>query len=119
MSNVAFAETTSLRKFKEGLEDVNDDDRPGRLRTSTTYENIKAVRKMILNNRRIIIRGLTDDVGISFGSCQAIFVDVLGMKRTAVKIVPRLVYFEQKQRRSEYVDDVQRRSGVAQIDHKW
>ena len=28
------------------------------------------------------------DVGISFGSCQAIFKDVLGIKRGATKIVP-------------------------------
>ena len=41
---------------------------------------------MILNKRRIPIREVTDDVGISFGSCQAIFIDVLGMKRAAVKI---------------------------------
>ena len=32
-----------------------------------------------------------------FGSCQAIFTDVLGMKREAVKIVPKLLNFEQQQ----------------------
>ena len=40
-------------------------------------ENIDAVNKMIL------YRGVADDVAISFGSCQAIFTDVLGMKREA------------------------------------
>ena len=34
---------------------------------------------MILDNRRI-----------SFGSCQAMFTDVLGMKREAAKIVPKI-----------------------------
>ena len=38
---------------------------------------------MILYNRRIPIREVADDDGISFGSCQAIFADVLGMKRAA------------------------------------
>ena len=51
---------------------------------------------MILDNRRITIRDLADDVGISFGSCQAIFMDVLGMKRAAAKIVPKLLNFEQE-----------------------
>ena len=53
---------------------------------------------MILNNRRIAIKEVTNDIGISFDSCQAIFTDVLGMKHTAAKIVSKLLNFEQKQR---------------------
>ena len=54
---------------------------------------------MILDNLRITISEIADDVGMSFGSCQAIFTDVLSMKRAAAKIVPKLINFEQKQRR--------------------
>ena len=43
---------------------------------------------MILDIRRIIIREVVDDSGISFGSCQRIFTDVLGTKPAAEKIVP-------------------------------
>ena len=46
---------------------------------------------MILNNRRIIIREIVDDIGISFGSCQAILADVLGMKLAAAKNVSKLL----------------------------
>ena len=53
---------------------------------------------MILDNRWITIREVVDYVDISFGSCQAIFTDVLGMKRAAKKIFPKLLNFEQKQR---------------------
>ena len=35
-------------------------------------ENIETVKKRILDNRRITITELADDVGISFGSCQII-----------------------------------------------
>ena len=52
---------------------------------------------MILGNRRITIREVADDVGISFGSCQAIFTDVLEMKCAAGNILPKLLNFEQKQ----------------------
>ena len=64
--------------FKEGREDVNDDARPACPSTSTTNDNIEAVKKMILDNRRITtsIREVTNDVGISFRSCQVIFTDV-------------------------------------------
>ena len=75
-------------RFKEGQEHVNDDTSPSRPSTSTTNENIEAVKKMILNNRRITIRDVADDVDISFGSSQAAFKDVLRMKPAAAKIVP-------------------------------
>ena len=47
---------------------------------------------MILNNRPITIREAANDVDISFGSCQAIFTNVLDMKSaTAIKIVSKIV----------------------------
>ena len=64
------------------------------------------VKKMILENRRITIREVVDDVGISFGSCQAIFSDVLGMKRVAAKFVPKLLNFDQKQRRVDIAQEL-------------
>ena len=93
-------------RFKEGREDVNDDSRPGRPRTSTTNENIEAVQKMILDNRRITIKEVADDVGISFGLCQAIFTDVLGIKRAAAKIVPKLLNFKQKPCRMDIAQEM-------------
>ena len=100
-------------RFNNGRKDVNDDARPGRSSTtSTTDENIEA-----LDNLRITIRKVADDVDILFSSCQAIFTDVLGMKRAAAKIVPKLLNFEQKQHRSRDVDDVHRRSRFAQKGH--
>ena len=53
-------------------------------------ENIEAVNTVILDNRRITIRKVADDVGITFGSCQVIFTDVCGMKREATKNIPKL-----------------------------
>ena len=81
MLTVALGESTMSRtqvqlwynRFQEGRDDFNDDAHPGRLSTSTTDENIEAVEKIILNNRRITIREVADDVGISFGSRQVIF----------------------------------------------
>ncbi|XP_018339114.1 PREDICTED: uncharacterized protein LOC108746691 [Trachymyrmex septentrionalis] len=61
---------------------------------------------MILENHRITIREVADDVGISFGSCQAIFSDVLGMKHVAAKFVPKLLNFDQKQRRVDIAQEL-------------
>ena len=61
---------------------------------------------MILDNRRIAIREVADDVGISFDSCQTIFTDVLDMKHSAAKIVPKLLNFEQKQHRMDIAQEM-------------
>ena len=82
--------------FREGREDVYDNARTSRLSTSTTDENIEAVKKMILDNRRITIREVADNVGISFGSCQVILMDVLGMKRAAAKQTQRRMEITQE-----------------------
>ena len=42
-------------------EGLDDDDCPGRSSTSTTEENIEAVKNIILDNHRIIIREVADD----------------------------------------------------------
>ena len=106
MLTVAFDDSTKSRtqinlwynRFKEDRADVNDGVRPGRPGMATTDENIEAVKKMILDNHGIVIREIADDVGTSFGSCQAIFRDLLGMKHAEVMIVHKLLNFEQKQR---------------------
>ena len=63
---------------------------------------------MLLVDRWITIREVADDVGISFGSSQANFAGVLGMKCLAT-IVAKLLNFEQKKRRIN----------IAQKGHDW
>ena len=60
------------------------------------------VYKYFLKKFKItVIRAVADDVGILVGSCHAMFMDVLGMKREAEKVVPKLILFEQKQHRMD------------------
>ena len=118
MLKVAYGECTVSRKsvykwyklFTEGREEVNNYARPGRPSTSTTNENTEAVKKIVMENRRITIREVAEDVGISVGSCHAIFSDILGLKRVAAKFVPKLLNFDQKTRRmtiaQEMLNDV-------------
>ena len=70
MLTVAFDKFTISRtqvqlwqnQFKVNREDVNDNARRSYTSRSTTNENIKSVKKMILDNRRIIIRKAADSV---------------------------------------------------------
>ena len=75
MLTVAFGESTKSRtlvqwwynRFKEAREDVNDAARRCCPSTSTTDENIEAMKKMMLDGRRITIREVADDIGIPLG----------------------------------------------------
>ena len=66
MLTVPFGESTMSRtqvqlqykRLKEGQEEANYDACPGPLSTSTTDENIEAMKKMILNNRQSLLETL-------------------------------------------------------------
>ena len=75
--------------FFEGQEDVNDEERAGRPSTSTTDENIDEVKKIVLFNRRIIVREVAEDLNISIGSCHSIFTNAMGTTRVVAKFVPK------------------------------
>lgn len=76
-------------RFQEGREDVKDAEHPS---TSTTDENVEKVKATVMNDRWITIREVADDVGISNGSCNDIFANILGMKRVVEKFVPKLLH---------------------------
>ena len=51
---------------------VDEDPQSGQPSMSTDDVHIDAVRDLILQNRLLTIREIAEDVGISFGLCQAI-----------------------------------------------
>ena len=71
------------------------------IKCSKTLEMLK-----VMENRQITIREVAEDVGISVGSCHAIFSDILGLKRVAAKFVPKLLNFEQKTRRKTVAQEM-------------
>lgn len=80
------------KPFKDGLDDVEDDECLERSWTSTTDYNVEQMKKMNLDNRRFILREGADDVGITFDSCQAFFMMFWS------KFVRKLLNFNQKER---------------------
>lgn len=65
----------------EVREDVNDDVRPGSPRTSKINGNAETVKNIVMKSWRITFRDISEDDGISVGSCYAFFSNVLGTKR--------------------------------------
>ena len=58
-----------FRRFKEGRTSVERDPRSGRPSTSRNEEMIAKVRTIVRNNRRLTVREIADDCGVSVGSC--------------------------------------------------
>ena len=62
-----------FKRFKVGRMSVGEDPRPGRPSTSTNDDYVNRVRAVIRANRRLTVREVADEVGISIGSCHQIF----------------------------------------------
>lgn len=96
MLNVAFSE------FQKGCEDVKDDKCPEC--TPTIDQNVEKVKKLIIDNCWIIIREVTDNVGISFGSSKQFF--QMSGASVAAKYVPKLLNFNKKQCRKDVAQEL-------------
>jgi hypothetical protein len=76
------------QRFKEGQDSVDDNLWSGRPMTSKTDDCVERVRELIGANRRLTIRELSVEVGVSYETCQAILTQDLNMRRVAAKFVP-------------------------------
>ncbi|UYV77566.1 lin-53 [Cordylochernes scorpioides] len=88
------------KRFKEGREETADE-RSGRPSTSTTPEKVDKVLKLVREDRRITVREVAEEAGISFGWTQSIMKDILGVRRLNAVLVPKDLTFDQKNARKE------------------
>ncbi|UYV67368.1 MARS [Cordylochernes scorpioides] len=89
------------KRFKESREETADNERSGRPSTSTTPEKVDKVLELVREDRRITVREVTEEAGISFGSTQSIMTDILGVRRLNAVLVPKDLTFDQKNARKE------------------
>ncbi|UYV75167.1 hypothetical protein LAZ67_12002719 [Cordylochernes scorpioides] len=89
------------KPFKEGREETADNERSGRPSTSTTPEKVDKVLELVREDRRITVREVAEEAGISFGSTQSIMKDILGVRRLNAVLVPKDLTFDQTNARKE------------------
>jgi AraC-like DNA-binding protein len=95
-----------FRWFKEGRTSAESDEHSGRPATSRNQVTIDKVHSAVLDNHRITIRELSDELGLSFGSVQSILTEDLGMKCISAKFVPKLLTVVQKETRLAVARDL-------------
>ncbi|KAF0740779.1 protein GVQW3-like [Aphis craccivora] len=71
---------------------------------------VAKLRKIIRSDRRMTKRELSSECNISFGSCQTILTEDLGMRRVCAKMVPKLLSQDQKNHRIEVCQSLKERT---------
>jgi len=72
-------------RFKDSRTSVESDIRSGRPSTSRNDERIEQVRTLVMQDRRVTVRELAEEVGISTGSVHSILTDHLALWRVSAK----------------------------------
>ena len=106
--DVAMKQATCFRwhkRFKNGRLFVEDDERSGRPST-TDDPHIDEINTLVQANRRLTVRELAEECGISVGSCHHILTEELKMHRVAAKFVPRLMTSDQQAHRVQVCQDL-------------
>lgn len=88
-----------VKRFKEGQTSLRDNARSGRPSTSRNESNVNLIREKIYQDRRLTVRELATETGLSQGSVHSILTEDLRMRRVVAKFVPKLLTVDQKANR--------------------
>ncbi|XP_054729334.1 protein GVQW3-like [Anastrepha obliqua] len=90
-----------LKRFKNGREDLNDDERPGRPEASNRAELVEKVR-----DGNFTVRMLAEELNSSTGTIWEILTDDLGKRKVCARFVPHQLNEDQKIARVEHCKDI-------------
>jgi len=95
-----------ISRFKEGREELKDDQRGGRPSTSISEANVEAVRILLEEDRRADVRELSGILGISVGSVDSILKEHLNLTKRSARWMPKALDENHKQKRVEFATDL-------------
>ncbi|XP_015903782.2 protein GVQW3-like [Parasteatoda tepidariorum] len=85
-----------FRRFKEGRKSVDSGSRSGCPSTSRNEDKIAQVQAVVPSDRRLTVREIELECGVSIGSCDEILRKDLNMHRVSAKLVLRLLTEDQQ-----------------------
>jgi len=86
-----------FKMFKEGREEIGNDQRYGRPSTPKTGTNIEKIGEIVRQNRCLSIRAVAELINIDKETVRQILHNNFNMKKVCSKMVPRLLTPEQKE----------------------
>lgn len=95
-----------FNRFKNGRTSVESEQRSGRPQTARNAAVVERVENLVRGDRRLTVREIAEEVGISKDSAHEILRADLNMRRVAAKFVPKLLSAEQKELRVEVAQDL-------------
>lgn len=87
------------KRFKEGRDDVKDDERSGRPRTRRTDENVEKVRKLACTDGPLSLRMMARKLNLHTGTVKEILTEDLGERNFSAKVSKKMK--EQQKPRSK------------------
>lgn len=95
-----------FNRFKDGRTSAESEQRCGRPQTARSAAVVERVRNLVMADRRLTVREIAEEVGVSKDSAHAILREDLNMNRVAAKFVPKLLSPEQKDLRFDVAQDL-------------
>ena len=83
-------------RINAGRESIDDDQRSGHPKDTSTDENVEIIHNLVMCDRRRDLQSIASEVDISFGVVQTILTDILGMSKVSARWVPRMLTDDQK-----------------------
>ncbi|KAL4142816.1 hypothetical protein QTP88_005213 [Uroleucon formosanum] len=90
-----------FKAFSEGRELIEDEPRSGRPSTSKNDENIAKVRDLVRSDRRMTVRMIGEQLGLSHTTVHQILTVDLEMRKICAKMVPKILSQDQKDNRRD------------------
>ena len=97
------------KRFREGREECDDDQRSGSPVTSRTDNNIDRVKQLMRTDRRLTVRMICEELSIGRDAVWKILTENLKMRKLRAKMVPKVLSEYQRQRRFTVCQDITKR----------
>lgn len=93
-------------RFKDGREDLNDDERSGRPRETVNEKNIKIVSDFIKKEPKSSLRYMATELNMNKESIRLILVNHLGLRKVCARFVPHTLKEHEKALRIQHSRDI-------------